>query len=67
MHVTNFTTDWKDGVLLCKLVDKLRPGLVADHTHLDPAHSLGNTRLAMDYAETHLDIPKVNIITQLFK
>ena len=55
----NFTTDWNDGLRLSALVDYCQPGLVPDHTSLDPSDRLGNVKNAMELAEKELGVPQV--------
>ena len=57
--ITNFTTDWNDGITLSALVDYCKPGLVPNLTTLDPNNGLHNLRNAMGLAEKHLSIPQV--------
>ena len=57
--ITNFTTDWNDGITLSALVDYCKPGLVPNLTTLDPNNGLHNLRNAMGLAEMHLSIPQV--------
>ena len=57
--ITNFTTDWNDGITLSALVDYCKPGLVPNLTTLDPNSGLHNLRNAMGLAEKHLSIPQV--------
>ena len=55
----NFTTDWNDGLRLSALVDYCRPGLIPDHTSLDPNDGLSNITTAMELAEKELGVPLV--------
>ena len=57
--VTNFHSDWNDGRKISALVDRMKPGLIPDHEHLNPENALDNIRKAMDMAEEHFGIPKV--------
>ena len=58
-HVSNFTTDWNDGLRLSTLVDYCKPGLIPDHATLDPNNGLQNVTNAMDLAEENFGIPQV--------
>ena len=57
--VTNFTSDWKDGVALGCLTDVVSGGNFPDSDEMDPSTPLENAEKAMDYAESNLGIPKV--------
>ena len=59
MKTKNFTTDWNDGRSLCALVDRLKPGLIPNHSSLDRRNGTENCRLGMKMAEEHLDIPMI--------
>ena len=58
-HITNLTTAWSDGLALSALVDYCKPGLIPDHTSLNPNNRKENIKNAMDIAETELGIPKI--------
>ena len=60
-NIKNITTNWNDGVRLSGLVNNLKPGLIPNHSTLDPNNALNNTRNAMDLAEEHFGIPQVSI------
>lgn len=57
--VSNFTTDWNNGLCLSSLVDYCKPGLIPDHASLDPNNGLANITKAMDLAEKELGVPQV--------
>ena len=57
--VTNFTTDWNDGIALCALVDRIQPGLCPHYATLRRADGLENCQLGMDVADEKLNIPKL--------
>ena len=59
MSVKNFTVDWNNGLAICRLVERVRPGLIPDWGSLRPTDGLKNCRLAMTLAEEKLDIPKI--------
>ena len=65
-NIKNITTNWNDGVRLSGLVDNLKPGLIPNHSTLDPNNALQNTRNAMDLAEEHFGIPQVSICLNNF-
>ena len=54
--VTNFTTDWNNGLALSALVDAVRPGLIPKHADLPKAKSLQNVQQAMGIAEERLGV-----------
>ena len=62
LQVRNLTSDWNDGIKLSALVDTLKPGLIPNHSNLDPNDALHNTQNAMNLAEEHFGIPQVCII-----
>ena len=57
--ISNFTTDWNDGLNLSALVDYCKPGLIPNHATLDPNNGLQNVTNAMNLAEENFDIPQV--------
>ena len=57
--VTNFTTDWNDGILVAALVDAVAPGLCPEAYTMKPEDGLENAKLAMDRAEDWLGVPQV--------
>ncbi|KAL4220761.1 hypothetical protein ACF0H5_021155 [Mactra antiquata] len=57
--ITNFTSDWNDGVALHALIDFCRPGLCPEWRHLSRSDRLDNCRNAMMLAKQHFDIPLV--------
>ena len=58
-NVTNFASDWNDGLNLSALVDSCKPGLIPDHASLNPDNALENITKAMDIAERELNVPQV--------
>lgn len=52
--VTNFTSDWNDGLALGALVDALAPGACSDWRQWRPDQALDNTSKAMKAAEEAL-------------
>lgn len=59
--VTNFTSDWNDGVALGALVDALVPGACDNWRSWRPDDALENTKKAMQAAEQCLGIGRVSI------
>ena len=57
--ITNFTTNWNDGLRLSGLVNYCKPGLIPDHASLNPDDRLQNVTHAMELAEKELGVPKV--------
>lgn len=57
--ISNFTTDWNDGIALNALVDFCRPGLSPNWRHLSRSSGLDNCRVAMQLAKENFDIPLV--------
>ncbi|XP_052106413.1 filamin-A-like isoform X2 [Mytilus californianus] len=57
--ISNFTTDWNDGIALNALVDFCRPGLAPDWRHMSRSSGLDNCRIAMQLAKDNFDIPLV--------
>ena len=58
-EISNFTTDWNDGIHLSALVDYCKPGLIPNHSSLDPSNATENISNAMALAEEKLGIPKL--------
>ena len=58
-NITNFTTDWNDGINLSALVDYCKPGLIPNHPFLEPSNAIENITKAMALAEEHLGIPQI--------
>ncbi|KJH52733.1 hypothetical protein DICVIV_01077 [Dictyocaulus viviparus] len=61
MPLTNFTSDWNDGVALGALVSALLPGDFPNWKQWTPANALENTQIAMQIAEDRLGIVPVSI------
>jgi filamin len=59
--VTNFTSDWNDGMALGALVDALVPGACDNWRQWRPDDALENTKNAMQAAEQCLGIGRVTI------
>jgi filamin len=60
--VTNFTSDWNDGVALGALVDALVPGACENWRLWRPDDALENTKKAMQAAEQCLGIGRVSCL-----
>ena len=58
-NITNFTTDWNDGVALCALVDRIQPGLCPHYGTLDRSNQESNCQLGIKLAEEQLEIPRL--------
>jgi hypothetical protein len=58
-NITNFTTDWNDGIFLSALVNYCKPGLIPGHASMDPSKCLENVTNAMNQAERELGVPQV--------
>jgi len=57
VHVTNFTTSFKDGLAFCAIIHKSRPGSI-NFDSLDPNDAAGNLKLAFDTAE-RMGVPRL--------
>jgi len=55
--ITNFTTNWKNGMAFCALIHRHQPGLI-DYDSLDKANAAQNLELAFKTAES-LGIPRL--------
>ena len=58
-NITNFTTDWNDGVALCALVGSIRPELQSSYTTLDREKKLENCSLGTKLAQEELGVAKM--------
>ncbi|XP_046560616.1 filamin-C-like isoform X2 [Haliotis rubra] len=58
-QITNFTSDWNDGVNLHAVIDYCQPGLCPDWRQLSRQNRLDNCRNAMMIAQDKFDIPLV--------
>ncbi|KAG0239019.1 hypothetical protein BGW41_007966 [Actinomortierella wolfii] len=58
VNVRDFTYSWADGLAFCALIHRHRPDLL-DYDALDKSDRHGNTQLAFDIAQEHLNIPKL--------
>ncbi|XP_052782579.1 filamin-B-like isoform X2 [Mya arenaria] len=57
--ITNFTSNWNDGIALHALLEFCKPGLCPEWRHLSRSDGLDNCRNAMTLAKQHFDIPLV--------
>ncbi|XP_055938349.1 uncharacterized protein LOC129968467 [Argiope bruennichi] len=58
----DFTQSWRDGILFCKLLNKLQPGCFPDANRLDTNFGVRNLSKAFRILETRFDItPKVTV------
>ncbi|XP_048246439.1 filamin-C-like isoform X5 [Haliotis rufescens] len=58
-HITNFTSDWNDGVNLHAVIEYCQPGLCPEWRQLSRQNRLDNCRNAMMIAKDKFDIPLV--------
>ncbi|CAI2350258.1 unnamed protein product [Caenorhabditis sp. 36 PRJEB53466] len=56
MPISNFTSDWNDGVALGALVNSMAPGALADWENWSPNEALENTEKAMRSAQDLLKV-----------
>ena len=59
VKVSNFTTDWNDGIALSRVIEYLHPGLFPDITSLSSANKKDNCKRAITFAWEHLSIPAI--------
>ena len=57
--ISNFTSDWNDGLNLSALIEYCKPGLFPDHATLNAENGLPNTEHAMELAEENFGIPRL--------
>ena len=55
VHITNFTTSWKDGLAFNAIIHAHRPDLI-DYMSLKTNKAVANMNIAFDVAEKHLGI-----------
>ncbi|VDM71894.1 unnamed protein product [Strongylus vulgaris] len=60
MPLTNFTSDWNDGIAVGALVNALVPGAVMDWEQWTPENALENTQKAMKIAQERLGVEPVS-------
>ena len=58
-NVTNFKTDWNNGINLAAFIDAISPGLFPNWSSLDPHNALDNLTRAMNIAEQKLGVKPV--------
>ncbi|KAL4219915.1 hypothetical protein ACF0H5_020327 [Mactra antiquata] len=59
LDITNFTSDWNDGVALHALIDNLKPGTSPNWNKLNRNDRVENCRRAMVLAKEQLNVPRV--------
>ncbi|KAE9548441.1 hypothetical protein FO519_008349 [Halicephalobus sp. NKZ332] len=59
IKLTNFRTNWNDGVALSALLEYCQPGLFSDWRKLNPKNGPPNCARALSLAEKHLQIPAI--------
>ncbi|XP_022095231.1 filamin-A-like [Acanthaster planci] len=57
--ITNFTTDWNDGIALSALINFCDPTLLTNVKSLDPASALDNCTHAIQLAKDKFEIPQI--------
>ena len=58
--ITNFTTDWSNGIALCALVDIIAPGSCPRYDLLEPRDGLRNIKLALSIISQKLNTETVS-------
>ena len=58
-NISNFTSDWRSGQALAALTDVISGGNFPEAEEMNPDTALENAQKSMDYAESHLGVPKV--------
>jgi len=66
MPITNFKSNWQDGLALGALVDNCAPGMCPEWVNWDPANKLENTTHAMNVADDKLGCAQVLTFLSLF-
>lgn len=56
LSISNFTSDWINGIALGALVDSIAPGLCPDWNSWQPINPLTNAKEAMSLAEYWLNV-----------
>lgn len=56
LSISNFTSDWQNGIALGALVDSVAPGLCPDWKKWLPKNALTNAKEAMSLAEYWLNV-----------
>uniref|UniRef100_A0A8R1DTB9 Calponin-homology (CH) domain-containing protein n=1 Tax=Caenorhabditis japonica TaxID=281687 RepID=A0A8R1DTB9_CAEJA len=59
LKLTNFRTNWNDGIALSALLEYCQPGLCPEWRSLDPSRAHENCERALSLAERFLEIPKI--------
>uniref|UniRef100_A0A914CFY5 Calponin-homology (CH) domain-containing protein n=1 Tax=Acrobeloides nanus TaxID=290746 RepID=A0A914CFY5_9BILA len=59
IKLTNFRTNWNDGIALSALLDYCQPGLCAEWRNINPRNGRQNCQRALTLAEKYLEIPPI--------
>uniref|UniRef100_A0A1I7TZT0 Calponin-homology (CH) domain-containing protein n=1 Tax=Caenorhabditis tropicalis TaxID=1561998 RepID=A0A1I7TZT0_9PELO len=59
LKLTNFRTNWNDGIALSALLEYCQPGLCPEWRSLDPSAAQENCRRALVLAERYLEVPGI--------
>uniref|UniRef100_A0A7E4VHL6 Calponin-homology (CH) domain-containing protein n=1 Tax=Panagrellus redivivus TaxID=6233 RepID=A0A7E4VHL6_PANRE len=59
IKLTNFRTNWNDGIALSALIDYCQPGLIPNWRNLNPRNRHANCAKALALAERELRIPAI--------
>ena len=58
-NITNFESDWEDGLAVCELVNVIQPGLIPPKLYADKSNREGNAKLGMQIAHDAFGIPQL--------
>ena len=58
-HITFSPNEWRNGVVLCALVNSFLPAALPNVNEIDPTDSLNNVRRALEMAEEQLGVPQI--------
>ncbi|CAL2049062.1 unnamed protein product, partial [Caenorhabditis brenneri] len=59
LKLTNFRTNWNDGIALSALLEYCQPGLCPEWRNLDPSAARDNCHRAILLAERYLEVPGI--------
>ncbi|NP_001360667.1 Calponin-homology (CH) domain-containing protein [Caenorhabditis elegans] len=59
LKLTNFRTNWNDGIALSALLEYCQPGLCPEWRNLDPSEARENCHRALLLAERYLEVPPI--------
>ncbi|KAK3095339.1 hypothetical protein FSP39_013400 [Pinctada imbricata] len=62
--ITNFTSSWHDGIVLCSLLEALQPGVCPGSGHLKHHNRVNNCRLGIRLATQSLGLPQDMILPE---